>query len=216
MDERPSRIVFLGKPGTGKGTQASFLSETLGIPHLSSGEILREEIREGTDFGLAVERYVRKGEIGPQELIAGVIIGHLERRGAGDAYILDGFPRTLHQARELDARFPPARAILLSVPDRIIIERISGRLTCSDCGSIRHAAGDAAGSAEICTACGGRLVRRIDDHPEAIARRLETFAAEVVPVIRFYEESDRLSQIDGTLPMQEVRSMILSLFGADI
>jgi adenylate kinase len=215
MSKRASRIVFLGKPGSGKGTQASSLSDALGITHLSSGEILREEIREGTEFGRAVERYVLNGEIGPQELIAGVIIGHLERRGMGDAYILDGFPRTLHQARELDAHFAPERTILLSVPDRVIIERISGRLTCSGCGSIRYSIGDPALTAEACTACGGSLVRRIDDHPDAISRRLEIFAAEVVPVIRFYDDSDRLSEIDGTLSIEEVRIRILSLFGIE-
>ena len=211
MSKRASRIVLLGKPGSGKGTQASFLSGALGIPHVSSGEILREEIREGTEFGRAVERFVLKGEIGPQELIAGVIIGHLERRGMGDSYILDGFPRTLYQARELDAHFAPERAISLSVPDRVIVERISGRLTCSRCGSVRYSAGGP--PVEACTACGGNLVRRIDDHPDAIARRLEIFAAEVVPVIRYYDGSGRLSEIDGTHSAEEVRKAILSLPG---
>jgi adenylate kinase len=206
------RIVFLGKPGSGKGTQAAALSEALGIPHLSSGAILREEIHSGTEFGRAVEQYVIKGEIGPQELIASAIIGYIERKGMGDGYILDGFPRTLHQARELDGHVPPHRAILLSVPDRIIVERISKRLSCSMCGRI-HFAGD--DSRKGCAACGGGLVRRADDHPEAIAKRLAIFALEVMPVARYYGDSGRLAEIDGTGSIPETGKRLLGLFGVE-
>ena len=205
-----SRIVFLGKPGSGKGTQAAALSRSLSLPHLSSGEILRSEIREGTEFGRAVEEYVLRGEIGPEELIAQVILHYIERKDMGAGYILDGFPRTLLQARELDARFPPEQALLLSVPDSVIVERLSRRLTCSGCGTVTDAGDDT--PEESCPECGGELARRPDDHPEAIAQRLETFEREVTPVILHYEDSGRLVRIDGTGGIPAVEREILASF----
>jgi adenylate kinase len=206
-----SRIVFLGKPGSGKGTQASSLSRALSIPHLSSGEILRAAIRDGTEFGRAVEEYVLRGEIGPEELIAKVVLDYIERNGMGDGYILDGFPRTILQARELDGRFPPARALLLSVPDQVIIDRLSRRYTCSGCGSVQQM-DEEAPDGKSCTRCGGALARRADDHPDAIRRRLDTFSREVMPVVRYYEDSDRLSRIEGTGKIEEIGGEILALF----
>jgi adenylate kinase len=204
-------VVFLGKPGSGKGTQALALSRALGIPHLSSGEILRTEIRDGTEFGRAVEEYVLRGEIGPEELITKVILHYIDRNGIGGGYILDGFPRTLLQARELDERFPPGRALLLSVPDPVIVERLSKRYTCSGCGTVRQI--EEAGSGEgPCPDCGGSLARRADDHPEAIMRRLETFSREVMPVVRYYENSARLVEIEGTERIPEIEHRILALF----
>lgn len=205
-----NRLVFLGKPGSGKGTQASSLSRALSIPHLSSGEILRTAIRNGTEFGRAVEEYVLRGEIGPEELIAKVIIDYIERNGMGDAYILDGFPRTILQARELDGRFAPERALLLSVPDQVIIDRLSRRYTCSGCGSVRQM-DDETPDGKICPDCGGALARRADDHPDAIRIRLELFTNEVMPVVRHYAQSGRLSRIDGTGRIPEIEREILSL-----
>ena len=152
-----------------------------------------------------------RGEIGPEELIAKVFLDYIERNGMGDGYILDGFPRTILQARELDDRFPPARALLLSVPDRVIIDRLSRRYTCSGCGTVRQMEdGDAGGKS--CTGCGGALARRADDHPDAIRRRLDTFAREVMPVVRYYEDSKRLSRIEGTGSIEEIERQILALF----
>ena len=211
MDKSMSRIVFLGKPGSGKGTQALALSRVLDVPHLSSGEILRTEIREGTEFGLAVKEYVLRGEIGPEELITKVILGYIDRNGIGDRYILDGFPRTLHQARELDHRFQPERALLLSVPDQVIVERLSKRYTCSGCGAVLQVEGEVP-NGRPCPDCGNVLARRADDHPEAIMRRLETFSREVMPVVRFYEDAGRLARIDGTGRILEIEREILALF----
>ncbi len=209
MKKGISRIVFLGKPGSGKGTQALALSRALGIPHLSSGEILRAEIGERTEFGRAVEEYVLRGEIGPEELIAKVILDHMERKGIGGSYILDGFPRTLLQARELDDIFPPDRVLLLSVPDDVVIDRLSKRYTCTGCGAIRRVEGpDPDG--EHCPECGGTLARRADDHPEAIEKRLEIFSRDVMPVVLHYEEAGRLIRIDGTGAAAEIEREILS------
>ena len=211
MGEGESRIVFLGKPGSGKGTQAQALSRTQGLPHLSSGEILRTEIRDGTEFGRAVEEYVLRGEIGPEELITKAILHHIDRSGTGDRYILDGFPRTLPQAERLDEDFPPDLALLLSVPDDVIVDRLSKRLTCTGCGTIRRAGGTGS-SGTACPECGGDFMRRADDHPEAIRRRLDTFSREVAPVIRYYEGSSRLRRINGTGTIPDIEREILSLF----
>ena len=211
MNRGTMRIVLLGKPGSGKGTQAQALSRALGLPHLSSGEILRAEIRDGTEFGRSVEEYVLRGEIGPEELIAKVILHHIDRTGIGDRYILDGFPRTLLQAERLDERFPPDRAILLSVPDDVVIDRLSNRRTCGGCGTIVRMEGDGA-KEHACPGCGGALVRRADDHPDAIERRLDTFSREVEPVIRYYEESGRLARMEGARPAPDIERDLLALF----
>ena len=209
MSESKNRIVLLGKPGSGKGTQAALLAKTLDLSHLSSGEILRAEIRDGTRFGRAVEEYVLKGEIGPEELITRAILGFMERSGSGDRYVLDGFPRTLMQAHALAGAFPPDRAILLSVPDEVIIDRISKRLTCTGCGAATEP-DIAPGSGESrCGTCGGTLARRPDDHPDAIAKRLEVFNDLVGPVIEYYRASGLLVDIDGTGPIDEIQSRII-------
>ncbi len=209
MKKSNHRIVLLGKPGSGKGTQAALLAGALALPHLSSGDILRAEIREGTDFGRAVEEYVLKGEIGPEELITKAVLAFLERSGSDGGYILDGFPRTIFQAEALSRAFPPDRAILLSVPDDVIIDRISKRLACTGCGIVAGSP-EGSGSAETrCEECGGTLARRPDDHPEAVARRLEIFSDQVGPVIEYYRASGLLIEIDGTGPSGGIHAEIL-------
>lgn len=203
------RVVLLGKPGSGKGTQAALLAERLGAAHLSSGAILRNEITERTPFGKQVEEYVLRGEIGPQELIAAVILGHIERHRYGDAYILDGFPRTVYQARELEARFPPARCILLSVPDDILVRRLAGRLTCSRCGAVFHESDADCRPDGVCARCGGTLRKRADDDTDAIRKRLAVFRTDVEPVIRYYRRTGRLAEIDGTRRISVIHNRIL-------
>lgn len=204
-----SRIVLLGKPGSGKGTQAALLAAVLDLPHLSSGEILRNEIRDGTEFGRAVEEYVLRGEIGPEELITKVILGYLERTGFGGRYILDGFPRTVYQAKTLAGSFPPDCAMLLSVPDTVIVERISQRLTCTRCGSVYGPLEGKRAREARCKACGGELSRRPDDHPDAVAKRLEIFDAEVGPVIELYRDAGLLVEIAGSGSIESVHARAL-------
>lgn len=203
------RIVFLGKPGSGKGTQAALLSERLMVPHLSSGAILREEIRERTPFGRKVEEYVLRGEIGPEELITTVILRYIERRRYTDGYILDGFPRTMYQARELDVRYPPGRCILLSVHDETVLERLASRLTCRECGEIHHEIDNPPRPDGACDRCGGVLEARADDDREAIRTRLTVFGADVEPVIRYYRRRRRLVEIDGALKPDEIHARIM-------
>jgi adenylate kinase len=198
------RVVLLGKPGSGKGTQAAMLSKESGLPHLSSGEILRDEIRERTPFGLQIEEYVLRGEIGPQELITDVVFCYIDRKKCAEGFILDGFPRTVYQAEMLDGRYRPDRCMLIDVPDDLIVDRISQRLTCAGCGAIFHCTALPPSSPGICDSCGSRLEQRSDDTPGAIRKRLETYRNDILPVIDFYSRDGRLVDIDGTEAPDEV------------
>lgn len=198
------RIVLLGKPGSGKGTQAGMLSVETGLPHLSSGAILRDEISERTPFGLQIEEYVLRGEIGPQELITEVVFSYIERKGYDRGFILDGFPRTVYQAQRLDERYMPDRCVLVDVPDDLIVERISNRLTCADCGAIYHTSSRPPMSPGICDSCSGQLVQRSDDNDETIRKRLEIYRGDVQPVLDRYRDADRLTVIDGTSAPSDV------------
>jgi len=198
------RIVLLGKPGSGKGTQAAMLSAETGLPHLSSGAILRGEIREKTPFGLRIEEYVLRGEIGPQELIADLVLSHIERKGFAPGFILDGFPRTVYQADRLDSQYRPDRCVLIDVPDGVIVDRISDRLTCGRCGAIYHAVSRPPADPGACDSCGGTLARRPDDNAEAIRRRLETYREDVQPVLEAYQRAGRLIRLDGGRAPEEV------------
>ncbi len=198
------RIVLLGKPGSGKGTQAAMLSEESGLPHLSSGAILRDEIREKTPFGMQIEEYVLKGEIGPQELITDVVFGYIERKGYASGFILDGFPRTVYQAEMLDERYRPGMGVLIDVPDDLIVDRISLRLTCADCDAIYHGTSRPPASSGICDSCGGKLEQRSDDNAGAIRKRLESYRNEIQQVIDMYRDTGRLLTIDGTSTPGEV------------
>ncbi len=174
------------------------LSEETGLPHLSSGAILRDEIKEKTPFGAQIEEYVLRGEIGPQELITDVVFSYIERKGYSAGFILDGFPRTVYQAEKIDERFMPASCVLIDVPDDLIAERISNRLTCADCGAIYHTAFRPPASRGICDSCGGRLGQRPDDNDEAIHKRLEIYRGDVQPVLDRYLSAGRLTVIDGS------------------
>ncbi|MCK4548877.1 MAG: nucleoside monophosphate kinase [Candidatus Krumholzibacteria bacterium] len=198
------RIVLLGKPGSGKGTQAVMLSEKTGLPHLSSGAILRDEIRERTPFGLRIEEYVLRGEIGPQELITDVVFGHIERKRYASGFILDGFPRTVYQAEKLDEQYRPARCVLIDVPDDLIVDRISQRLTCAGCGAIYHTTFRPPSAPGVCDSCGAELRQRSDDNAEAIRNRPEIFRNDVQPVVDRYRDANHLIAIDGTSSPGEV------------
>jgi len=198
------RIVLLGKPGSGKGTQASMLSQETGLPHLSSGAILRGEISEKTPFGMKIEEYVLRGEIGPQELITDLVLSYIERKGFTSGFILDGFPRTVYQAENLDGRYRPDRCVHIDVPDEVIVDRISNRLTCGRCGEIYHTVSRPPSGRGACDSCGGPLTRRPDDNAEAIRRRLETFREDVQPVLDIYRRAGRLITVDGSRAPAEI------------
>lgn len=205
------RLVLLGKPGAGKGTQAEKLAGDFGLPHLSSGAMLRAEIQEGTPLGKKVEEHVLRGEIGPEELITEAILGYMERKGLGDRFVLDGFPRTIHQAEELDRRYPPHLSILLDIPDGEAVRRLLSRYTCDMCGKVYNLNHSPPETPGACGRCGGKLAKRKDDTLKAIKQRLRIFDSESGPVISYYQRGARLERIDASFPADRILRMLASL-----
>jgi adenylate kinase len=191
---------LLGKQGAGKGTQASRLGEYYSVAHLSTGEIFRAQASQGTAFGLEAKRYMDGGDLVPDEIVVGVIEEALAPGGPlGDGFVLDGFPRTLHQAKELD-RVLDGRtlnlAINLDVPRDIVLDRLAGRRVCETCQRVYHVNMPP----EVdwtCDTCGGRVVQRDDDTEEAIDRRLQLYEEQTVPIIEYYRQLGTLAEVSG-------------------
>ncbi|MBN1434522.1 adenylate kinase [Candidatus Fermentibacterales bacterium] len=203
------RLVFLGPPGSGKGTGAALVSKRLGVPHLSTGDVLREEIRAGTELGLRVKGIVGGGGLVPDEIVNRMVFDRIGDAEAG--FILDGYPRNVTQARDLDL-FLGERALTavvhLEVPDEEVERRLAGRLVCEGCGRIFNAGHFPPGtSPEACLECGGRLCHREDDSPEKVRRRLQLYHHETKPLLDYY--SGRLVEVDGVGSIEQVAEGIM-------
>lgn len=197
------KLVLMGPPGSGKGTQARMLCEKYSIPHISSGDVLRAEVAAGSELGKRIKSFMDKGEIGPVELITEAIISYIDKNCPA-GFLLDGFPRTVYQAEKLSEKHSPDTAILLSVPDEEIINRITGRRTCEKCKSIFHIRTSPPRIENICDSCGGRLVQRSDDTAETAANRIRVYNNETRPVISFYESRGILSTVSGLGNSQDI------------
>ncbi len=199
------KLVIIGPQGSGKGTQAVFLAKRLGAQHLSPGEILREEERRGTRVGREAGALIREGRLLPDELVWSMLKPRL-----GKEWILDGFPRTLAQARLLDAEAPPDKVLLLEVPDAVCVERISGRRVCELCGREYHVKYKPPRAAGKCDVDGGRLVQRADDNEAAVRRRLAAYHEKTEPLLAHY--ADRLVRVNGDQSIkgvwQEIREKL--------
>jgi len=205
------KIVLIGPPGCGKGTQASRIRETFNIPHISSGNILRDEVRRGTDFGRQIKEFMDRGEIGPVELITEVIMNYLgENCSAG--FLFDGFPRALYQAEKLKEQHDIDAAILISVPDEDIIKRITGRRTCTACGEVFHVDFNPPAKPHICDRCGSPLILRDDDNRETVQNRLSVYRNQTMPVIEFYKKEGLLHEVDGAKEPGAVFQDIMKVF----
>ena len=194
------RLVLLGKQGAGKGTQATRLGEYYSVPHLSTGDLFRALATQGTAFGLEAKRYMDSGELVPDEIVVGVVEECLAPGGPlSDGFVLDGFPRTLHQAQELnrvlDGR-PLNLAINLDVPRDIVLDRLAGRRVCDSCQRVYHV-NMPPKVGWTCDTCGGNVVQRDDDTEEAIDRRLELYEEQTVPIIEYYRQRGRLEEVSG-------------------
>jgi adenylate kinase len=212
------RVVLLGGPGAGKGTQARMLEKRLGVPQVASGDLLRAAVRNRSAFGLEAKRHMDKGALVPDELVLKVVQERLQQPDAAAGFILDGFPRTVAQAETLSAFLKERGArldkvIAIIVPDDEIVKRISGRRTCKNCGAMYHLIYDPPRNQGLCNSCNGELYQRDDDAEDTVRMRLEVFAATMRPLLEYYERSGLLAQIDGIGRPEEIQQRIANALG---
>ena len=204
-------VIFLGPPGAGKGTQAVRVCERLGIPQISTGDILRRAIKEQTPTGLAAKAYIDKGELVPDSVVIDIVRERLAAKDCENGYILDGFPRTVPQAQAL-ATFAKIDAVIdIEVSDEKLTERLSGRRVCLSCGGTYHVS--RLNGSTTCEKCGATLIQRDDDKAETVLSRLKVYHAQTAPLIDFYAEQGLLKTVDGSQPMDDCFSAILSALG---
>lgn len=206
------KLVLIGPPGSGKGTQAARIRGRYGIPHLSSGDVLRREASAGTEFGKKIKPYMDRGEIGPAELITDVILHYIEEHCPG-GFVLDGFPRTLYQAEKLGAAHAIRAAIFIDVPEKEIVSRITGRRICKECDIIYHVANNPPRIEDTCGRCGRALYRRPDDNEETIVNRIRVYNDETRPVLDYYRRAGTLRSVNGERDTDVIFSDIVTLIG---
>jgi adenylate kinase len=203
------RLVLVGPPGAGKGTQAQFIASHFAIPKISTGEIFRANVSEGTELGLEARKYMDAGDLVPDEVTIGMVKDRLGHDDARTGFLLDGFPRTVRQAEVLDDLLDPMSAPLdvvleLVVDDDEVVRRLSGRRTCHQCGHVWHLDFDPPGTEGICDRCGGELFQRDDDSEDTIRHRLEVYADQTSPLIGYYGDKGLLRGVDATGPVEDV------------
>ena len=212
------KIIMLGAPGAGKGTQAKMIAETCGIPHLSTGDIFRATIKNGTELGAKAKEYMDKGLLVPDELVCDLVVDRIQQADCEKGYILDGFPRTIPQAEALENALNAIEqkldyAIDIDVPDENIINRMSGRRACVGCGATYHVLFNPTKVEGKCDVCGESLILRDDDKPETVKKRLDVYHTQTQPLIDFYTERKVLVEVDGTQSMDKVFDDIMKILG---
>jgi adenylate kinase len=205
------RLVFIGPPGVGKGTYAAAVSQRFGIPHISTGDMIREEIKRGSELGRKLKEYVERGLLVPDEIVTEMVRERLSREDCKRGFILDGYPRTLKQAEELDRITAIDLVLNFVAPDEVIIDRISGRRICRVCGAIYHVKYMPPKVPGVCDRCGGPLYQREDDKPEVVARRLEVYRQQFAPIIEYYRRRGILVDVDASEQAEVVVPRVLKL-----
>jgi adenylate kinase len=191
------RIVFLGPPGAGKGTQAAELAKVLGIPHISTGDLLRAAVAQHTPLGIEADGYMRAGKLVPDDLVLRMLQERLRSPDARSGYLLDGFPRTLVQAEALTGFAPIDRVVSFEIPESVLMERLTQRRSCPNCGAVYNLVTQPPRVAGTCDKCGGTLVGRPDDRPEPVYTRLQTYHRQTAPLLEHYARLGLLSRIDA-------------------
>ena len=212
------KIIMLGAPGAGKGTQAKMIAEKCGIPHISTGDIFRANIKNGTELGAKAKEYMDKGLLVPDELVCDLVVDRIQQADCEKGYILDGLPRTIPPAEALEAALNAIEqkldyAIDIDVPDENIINRMSGRRACVGCGATYHVVFNPTKVEGKCDVCGESLILRDDDKPETVKKRLDVYHTQTQPLIDFYTERKVLVEVDGTQSMDKVFEDIMKILG---
>ncbi len=212
------KIVMLGAPGAGKGTQAKKISAKYNIPHISTGDIFRANIKEGTELGKKAKEYMDQGLLVPDELVLDLIVDRLGKDDCKKGYVLDGFPRTIPQAEALEKALGEQGekidyALNIDVPDENIINRMSGRRACVGCGATYHLIYAPTKVEGVCDVCGKELILRDDDKPETVKKRLDVYHEQTKPLIDYYENAGTLRTLDGTIDIEDVFQTIVKILG---
>jgi adenylate kinase len=212
------KIIMLGAPGAGKGTQAKMIADKYNIPHISTGDIFRANIKAGTELGVEAKKYMDQGQLVPDELTVKILLDRVAGEDCKNGYVLDGFPRTIPQAEVLDKALSELGdkidyAINVDVPDENIVKRMGGRRACVACGATYHIEHIPPKKEGICDRCGKELILRDDDKPETVKNRLQVYHDQTQPLIEFYQAKGVLKQVDGTVDMKDVFAAITAILG---
>ena len=210
------RLIFLGPPGVGKGTQAEFLAKTRGIPKLSTGDLLRDAVQKKTMLGLEAKGFMDRGELVPDQVVIGLVREKLESPDCQEGFLLDGFPRTIPQADQLAVILKSLgvvldRVIYFTIPKAEIVKRISGRRSCPRCKAVYHIQSVPPKKNGICDECGAELIQRNDDKPETIESRLSVYHDQTAPLIEYYKAQNVLSELDGSGAINDVQRRLMAL-----
>ncbi len=213
------KIIMLGAPGAGKGTQAKRIAGKYNIPHISTGDIFRANIKNGTELGQKAKQYMDQGLLVPDELTCDLVMDRIQQDDCKNGFVLDGFPRTIPQAEALDEALKKIGqqmdyAIDVDVPDENIVNRMGGRRACLSCGATYHVEFNPTKEEGVCDACGAQTVLRDDDKPETVQKRLTVYHEQTQPLIEYYSKQGILKSVDGTQPMETVFDAIVGILGA--
>ena len=213
------KIIMLGAPGAGKGTQAKQIADKYAIPHISTGDIFRANLKAGTELGKKAKEYMDQGLLVPDELTCDLVMDRIGQDDCKNGFVLEGFPRTIPQAEALDAALTKINqkmdyAIDVDVPDENIVNRMSGRRACLNCGATYHIVSIPTKVEGICDRCGNKVVLRDDDQPETVKKRLDVYHEQTQPLIDYYKKQNILKTVDGTQPMENVFGAIVEILGA--
>ena len=210
------KLILLGAPGAGKGTQSAFIKDALKVPVISTGNLLREAIAQGTELGKQAKAFMDNGQLVPDELIIGLVKEKLESHDCDNGAIFDGFPRTVAQAEAMAAFSTVDVALSFEVPDEVIIKRMAGRRTCPKCHAVFHVEDNPPKVEGICDICGEALGIRHDDDPEVVAQRLNVYHEQTEPVKGYYEQLGKLKSVVGVGPVDEIRSNVFAVLGLNV